>query len=110
MWMCLTLPLDWIVDSDDGDNSNDDEEDEVNEDDIIEDVLRIVRELKAQKEQPIKHRKVSEDKPAERAKQDSPMVSHFRLWIYNQLIIDITGHSVFVLWSECCSVKTTSTS
>ena len=38
--MCLTLPLDRIVDLDDGDNSDDDEE-EVNEDDIIEEALRI---------------------------------------------------------------------
>ena len=107
--MCLTLPLDRLVDSDDGDNS-DDEEEVVNEDDIIEEALRIARELKAQKEQPIKRRKVSEDKPAEGAKRDGPTVSHFGLWIYNQLIIYITGHSVFVLWSECCSVETTSTS
>ena len=110
MLMCLTLPLDWIVDLDDGDNSDDDEEEEVNEDNIIEEALRIAQELKAQKEQLIKCRKVSEDKPAEREKQDSPMVSHFRLWIYNQLIIDITSHSVFVLWSECCLVETTSMS
>ena len=105
--MCLTLPLDRLVDSDDGDNS-DDEEEVVNEDDIIEEALRIARELKAQKEQPIKCRKVSEDKPAEGAKRDGPTVSHFGLWIYNQLIIYITSHSVFVLWSKCCLVETTS--
>jgi len=81
MSMCLTLPLDWFVDSDDDDNSDDNEE--VNDDDVIQEALRIARELKAQKEQPIKRRKVSEDKPAERAKRDGPTVSHFGLWIYN---------------------------
>ena len=81
MSMCLTLPLDWFVDSDDDDNSDNNEE--VNDDNVIQEALRIARELKAQKEQLIKRQKVSEDKPAERAKRDGPTVSHFGLWMYN---------------------------
>jgi hypothetical protein len=76
MLMCLTLPLDWLVDSDDDDN-HDKNNEEVNDDDIIQEALRIARELKAQNEQPIKRRKVSEEKPAERVKRDGPTVSHF---------------------------------
>ena len=74
--MCLTLPLDWLVDSDDDDN-HDKNNEEVNDDDIIQEALRIARELKAQNEQLIKRQKVSEEKPAERVKQDGPTVSHF---------------------------------
>jgi hypothetical protein len=83
MLMCLTLPLDWLVDSDDDDNCDENDNEEVNDDDIIQEALRIARELKAQKEQPIKCRKLSEEKPAERAKQDGPTVSHFGLCIYS---------------------------
>jgi hypothetical protein len=92
------------VDLDDDDSSDDN-----NEDDIIKEALRIARELKAQKEQPIKHRKLEVDEgPAERAKRYGPTASHFGLWIYI-LIIDITN-SVFILRPKCCSVETTSTS
>jgi len=75
--MCLTLPLDWLEDSDDNDNDNENNNEEVNNAGIIQEALRIAQELKAQNEQPIKRRKVSEEKPAERVKRDGPTVSHF---------------------------------
>ena len=44
--MCLTLPLDWLVDSDDDDNHDENNNEEVNDDDIIQEALRIAQELK----------------------------------------------------------------
>jgi hypothetical protein len=67
------------VDSNDNDNCDENDNEEVNDDDIIQEALRIAWELKAQKEQLIKRRKVSEGKPAEMAKRDGPTVNHFGL-------------------------------
>ena len=50
--MSLNLHLDWLGDSD---NDNDDNGDEASKEDIIREALRMAQELKAQKEQPIKH-------------------------------------------------------
>ena len=77
--MRLNLHLDLLVDSDDDDSSDNDNDEMIEEDlDIIQEALRIARELNAQKEQPIKRRKVSEEKPIE-MKRDGPTVSYLGL-------------------------------
>ena len=77
--MHLNLHLDLLVDSDDDDGNDNDNDEMMEEDlDIIQEALRIAWELNTQKEQPIKHQKVSEEQPTE-MKQDGPTVSYLGL-------------------------------